>query len=67
MDKHHLGSCVYAQEDDGFILLTDENTDTEGNPIIVSAVYLSPDSVCELQRYLANRKVANALKQSPRK
>ena len=56
--KHHLSDCIYAQEDDGFIVLTAESgVDTEGNPIVVSAVYLSPDAVCELQRWLKNRKL----------
>ena len=56
--KHHLGDSVYVEEDDGFIVLASENgVDTNGMPIIVSAVYLSAEAVCEFQRWLANRKV----------
>ena len=58
MSKHHLGDSVYVEEDDGFVVLVSENgVDENGLPIIVSAVYLSPAAVCELQRWLANRKV----------
>jgi len=56
--KHHLGDSVYVEEDDGFIVLVSENgVDENGFPIIVSAVYLSQDAACELQRWLANRKL----------
>ena len=60
--KHHLGDSVYVEEDDGFIVLVSENgVDANGLPIIVSAVYLSPEAVCELQRWLVNRKVLDQI------
>ena len=58
MKKHYLGDSVYVQEEDGALLLTTENgMDADGNPIIGNAIYLEPETLCELQRYLANRKI----------
>ena len=62
MKPHHLGDSVYVQEDDGFIVLASENgVDANGMPIIVSAVYLSAEAVCEFQRWLLSRKVLDRI------
>ena len=56
--KHHLADGVYVEEDDGFIVLASENgVDENGYPVIVSAVYLSPDAACEFQRWLLKMKL----------
>jgi len=60
MTKHYLGDSVYVQEEDEAIVLTTEGTkDCDGNPIISSVIYLEPETLCALQRYLLNRKVVD--------
>lgn len=57
--KESLGDSVYVQIEDGAIVLTTEGTkDADGNTIVSNVVYLEPEVLCALQRYLLKRKVA---------
>jgi hypothetical protein len=58
LSKQYLGDSLFVQEEDGALLLTTENAkDSDGNPIIGNAIYLEPETLCNLQRFLINRKV----------
>lgn len=58
MRKEYLGDSVYIQEEDCALVLTTENgQDSLGNTIIGNAIYLEPETLCSLQRYLLRRKL----------
>ena len=59
MSTEYLGDSVYIdEEEDGcLVLMTQNGMDSEGHPIIGNAIYLEPETLCVLQRYLANRKI----------
>lgn len=61
MTKTYLGDSVYAQIEDEAVVLTVEGTkDADGNTIISNVVYLEPETLCALQRYLLKRKVTKS-------
>ena len=60
MSREHLGDLVYVeQENEAVVLITQNGVDTEGNPIIGNCIYLEPDVLCSLQRWLLKRKVTS--------
>ncbi len=59
----YLGDSVYAEEEqEGVLVLYAKNLkDADGKMQVSDVIFLHPETLCSLQRYLATRKVRDLL------